>query len=150
MSETATPTNTPTKKKEEQEEQEELKEQQESDSTGWGFSLPSISLPTSADFHFASLSDSISNVVKELETKADEAYSQMKGMTDEAVKNTVMEAERMNHLSRDGDFNEQEESLSINEELVEEKAAANATRQKEEARKKLEKAKADKKRKEEE
>ena len=95
-----TPTRTPTtKKKEELKElkEEELKEEQqqqeeESDSTGWGFSLPSISLPTSADFHFASLSDSISNVVKELETKADEAYSQMKGMTDEAVKNTVMEA----------------------------------------------------------
>ncbi|MDA9787797.1 hypothetical protein N9D57_03545, partial [bacterium] len=119
-----TPTHTPTtKKKEELKElkEEELKEeeeqqQEESDSTGWGFSLPSISLPTSADFHFASLSDSISNVVKELETKADEAYSQMKGMTDEAVKNTVMEAERMNHLSRDDDFNLQEESLSMNEE----------------------------------
>ena len=91
MSETATPTPHTTKKKEEQEEQEEeLKEEEESDSTGWGFSLPSISLPTSADFHFSSLSDSISNVVKELETKADEAYSQMKGMTDEAVKNTCL------------------------------------------------------------
>ena len=152
-----TPTHTPTtKKKEEQElkeeelKEEEQQEEEESDSTGWGFSLPSISLPTSADFHFASLSDSISNVVKELETKADEAYSQMKGMTDEAVKNTVMEAERMNHLSRDDDFNLQEESLSMNEEelVVKEKAAANATRQKEEARKKLEKAKAEKKRKE--
>ena len=81
-----TPTHTPTtKKKEELKElkEEELKEeeeqqQEESDSTGWGFSLPSISLPTSADFHFASLSDSISNVVKELETKAKRAEASMR------------------------------------------------------------------------
>ena len=42
---------------------------------GWGFSLPSIELPTD----LSSLTDTLSSAVRELETKADEAYSQMKG-----------------------------------------------------------------------
>ena len=56
---------------------------------GWGFSLPSIELPTD----LSSLTDTLSSAVRELETKADEAYSQMKGMTDEAMKNTLEQAE---------------------------------------------------------
>ena len=135
-----------------EEEEEEGEEQQ--GYGGWGFSLPS--LPIVAP-DFSSLTDTISSAVKELESKADEAYEQMKGMTDEAMKNTVMEAERMSK-------EEEREEVEVREEEEKEKAARekeeeilNAKREreqkeqkKEEAKKKLEKAKAEKKRKEEE
>ena len=123
---------------------------------GWGFSLPSIELPTD----LSSLTDTLSSAVRELETKADEAYSQMKGITDEAMKNTLEQAEMMaeeeekeknkdKYESRDDTRQEIEEEKELEEE-EKRRREEKATKQKEEAKKKLNAAKEQKKRKEEE
>ena len=124
---------------------------------GWGFSLPSIELPTD----LSSLTDTLSSAVRELETKADEAYSQMKGMTDEAMKNTLEQAEMMAEEeekeknkgkceSRGDTRQEIEEEKEAEEEEEKRRREEKAMKQKEEAKKKLNAAKEQKKRKEEE
>ena len=113
---------------------------------GWGFSLPSIELPTD----LSSLTDTLSSAVRELETKADEAYSQMKGITEEAMKNTLEQAEMMaeeeekeknkdKYESRGDTRQEIEEEKELEEE-EKRRREEKATKQKEEAKKKAERS----------
>ena len=113
---------------------------------GWGFSLPSIELPTD----LSSLTDTLSSAVRELETKADEAYSQMKGMTDEAMKNTLEQAEMMaEEEEKEKNKGKRESRGDTRQEIEEEKEAEEeekrrreekAMKQKEEAKKKAERS----------
>ena len=99
---------------------------------GWGFSLPSIELPTD----LSSLTDTLSSAVRELETKADEAYSQMKGMTDEAMKNTLEQAEMMaEEEEKEKNKGKRESRGDTRQEIEEEKEA-----EEEEKRRREEKA----------